>query len=379
MTDSTHRLGICAGEASGDILAGAMLRCWRQRLGPLSLSGIGGERMQAEGLQSLYPIDRLSVMGLVEPIKRLPELLRIRRDLICQQLQQPPQLFVGVDSPDFNLPVARRLKRAGIPTAHLVSPSVWAWRQGRIRSIRESVDKMLCLLPFEVEVYHRAGIDAVCVGHPLADDLNAMPAADVLRNALALPADRPLVAVLPGSREAEVRHLLPVFVDTLHQLQRHDASLHFVVPAANEARYHQITAVLQDSGLSFTITRGQGREVMRASDAVLIASGTATLEAMLLGKPMVIAYRMSAISWQIMSRMARTPFVGLPNILAGDAVVPELLQGAATPERLAQAMLEILGPQGEAQSARFAELAGQIGGDFAQRSVAALEPLLARA
>ena len=376
MSQESLRLGLCAGEASGDLLAGSILRAWQQRGTSLDITGIGGDQMQAAGLESLCAIDRLAVMGLVEPLKRLPELLGIRRRLIAQQQRVAPDLFVGVDSPDFNLLVERRLRASGIPTAHLVSPSVWAWRRGRLRGIRESVDRMLCLLPFEVDIYREAGIDAVCVGHPLVDELQQLPTADELRTAMTLPSGKTLLAVLPGSREGEVRHLMPVFADAMQLLQARHTDLHFVIPAANAARHQQIESVLQSKSLSVSLVRGQGREVMRCSDAIMIASGTATLEAMLLRKPMVISYRMASLSWAILSRLVKTPYVGLPNVLAGDEVVPELLQHHATASQLADAVSGLLEGDGDRQVHRFDELAGLIGGNFAERSIDALLPLV---
>ena len=376
MSQESLRLGLCAGEASGDLLAGSILRAWQQRGTSLDITGIGGDQMQAAGLESLCAIDRLAVMGLVEPLKRLPELLGIRRRLIAQQQRVAPDLFVGVDSPDFNLLVERRLRASGIPTAHLVSPSVWAWRRGRLRGIRESVDRMLCLLPFEVDIYREAGIDAVCVGHPLVDELQQLPTADELRTAMTLPSGKTLLAVLPGSREGEVRHLMPVFADAMQLLQARHTDLHFVIPAANAARHQQIESVLQSKSLSVSLIRGQGREVMRCSDAIMIASGTATLEAMLLRKPMVISYRMASLSWAILSRLVKTPYVGLPNVLAGDEVVPELLQHHATASQLADAVSGLLEGDGDRQVHRFDELAGLIGGNFAERSIDALLPLV---
>jgi lipid-A-disaccharide synthase len=315
-------------------------------------------------------------MGLVEPLKRLPELLGIRRRLIAQQQRVAPDLFVGVDSPDFNLPVERRLRASGIPTAHLVSPSVWAWRRGRLRGIRESVDRMLCLLPFEVDIYREAGIDAVCVGHPLVDELQELPVADELRAAMGLPSNKTLLAVLPGSREGEVRHLMPIFADAMQLLQARHADVHFVIPAANAERYQQIESVLQSIALPVSLMRGQGREVMGCSDAMMIASGTATLEAMLLRKPMVISYRLASLSWAILSRLVKTPHVGLPNLLAGEEVVPELLQHHATASQLVDAVSRVLEGDGDRQVRRFNELAGLIGGNFAERSIDALLPLV---
>lgn len=376
MTDERWRLGLCAGEPSGDILAGAVLRSWRDSCPSIDARGIGGREMQAAGFDSIHPMDRLSVMGLVEPLKRLPELLKIRSALIAQQLDWAPKLFLGVDSPDFNLPVERRLRERGITTAHLVSPSVWAWRRGRLKGIRASVDKMLCLLPFEVAIYEQAGIDAVCVGHPLVDDLQHLAAPEQLRRELQLPANKPLVAVLPGSREAEVRHLMPVFAQSMQVMQQRDASLAFVIPAANIQREDQIRAILSRYSLNVSVISGCGREVIAASNAVLLASGTATLEAMLMRKPMVIAYRMSPASWALLSRLVKTPHVGLPNILAGRAVVPEYLQNEATADKLADAMIRVLSAEAERQTREFELLAQQIGGRFAERTIAALRSMI---
>ena len=378
MSASSLRLGICAGEASGDILAGSVLKAWQETGAVGEITGIGGPQTVALGLQSLAPMERLAVMGLVEPLKRLPELLRIRRRLIAQQLDWQPDLFLGVDSPDFNLPVERRLRASGITTAHLVSPSVWAWRSGRIRGIRQSVDKMLCLLPFEVDIYKQAGIDAVCVGHPLVDDLKRLAPADAVRQQLGLPVGKTIVGILPGSRESEVRNLMPIFVDAVSALQRRYPELHFVVPAASAERGAQIHALLEGRELPVTVTSGQGREAMHASDALLIASGTATLEAMLLRKPMVIAYRMAAASWAVLSRMVKTPHVGLPNILAGQLVAPELLQHDATAERMVHELSRLLESGAAEQVAQFDALAEQIGGNFAQRSIDALSAMVHR-
>ena len=372
MAGKSLRLGICAGETSGDILGAAVLRALSAHGYDLQIDGIGGEQMLAAGLDTLHPIDRLAVMGLIEPLKRLPELLRIRRELVAQQRANDPHCFVGVDSPDFNLGVEQRLRAAGIPTAHLVSPSVWAWRKGRIRRIQRAVDKMLCLLPFETKIYEAAGIDAVCVGHPLVDDLQLMPTSDDLRHEFGLPLDHTCLAVLPGSREAEVRHLMPTFLETMRLLQQRHRALHFVIPAADPSRRAEIEALLGDNSEGVTVISGRGRDAMQASDAVLIASGTATLEAMLLRKPMVIAYRMAAVSWMVLSRMVTSAHVGLPNILAGREIVPELLQQAATPERLAEAVGRVLGADAEQQIQCFGELADHIGGNFAARSAEAL-------
>ena len=369
-------IGVAAGETSGDILGGAVAGELRTRYGDqLTLSGIGGTRLAEQGLDSLYPMDRLSVFGIVEPLKRLPELLRIRRHLCEQQLDLRPDCFLGIDSPDFNLGVESRLRQKGVRTAHLVSPSVWAWRAGRIKHIAQSVDLMLCLLPFEVAVYQEAGVAATCVGHPLIEELAALPAQDTLRERLGIGQTDKVLAVLPGSRSGEIAGLMPVYVQTMQRLHARHPELRFLIPAANTERQGQIEAALESVDLPVTVVLGRGRETMAVADAVLLASGTATLEAMLLRKPMVIAYRMHWLSWQILSRLAITRFVGLPNVLAGRAVVPELLQAAATPEALADAVQAALERGHEDQVVHFDELAGMIGGGFAPRVADAIDGL----
>lgn len=367
------RLGVLAGEASGDILGSSVIGALQQRHDDLEITGIGGPLMISRGLNSLYPMDRLSVMGLVEPLKRLPELLSIRSAVFRQQWQWQPNCFLGIDSPDFNLTLERRLRAAGLRTAHLVSPSVWAWRPGRVKSIAESVDLMLCLLPFEVPIYERAGIPAVCVGHPLTEELSELPSKASAREALGLPANDPVLAVLPGSRSGEVANLMPIFLATIRQLQMSHTKLTVVIPAASADRKAQIEQVIGDVRDGIIVTNGGGRLAMHASDAVLLASGTASLEAMLLRRPMVIAYRMAWLSWQILSRMAITPFVGLPNILAGREVVPELLQDAVRVESLVSEVEFALERGQETQVAAFEPLAEAIGGDFANRCADALE------
>lgn len=369
------RLGLLAGEISGDLLAASLVAELAQRH-PLELSGIGGQALNAVGLHSSHPIDRLAVMGLIEPLKRLPELLQIRTEVFQQQLAWQPDVFVGVDSPDFNLALERRLKSQGITTAHLVSPSVWAWRQGRLKGIAKAVDLMMCLLPFELEIYQQAGIPAVHVGHPLIDDIAKLPDRDQARQELGIAGQGRVLAVMPGSRAGEVAQLLPLFLRTMEQLHCENSQLTFVIPAANAARYQQITAALANSSVPVQVTEGEGRLTLQASDAVLLASGTASLEAMLLRKPMVIAYRMAWMSWQIMSRMVQVKHVGLPNILAGRAVVPELLQEQASVDALTRAMAQVLERGHEQQLPIFDELAEQIGGNFAERCADAIDGLV---
>lgn len=338
---SPVRYVLVAGEASGDIL-GANLISHLKVLQPNAVfEGIGGPLMEAQGFKSVVPMDRLSVMGLVEVLGRLRELLGIRKRLYQSCLDNPPTAFIGIDSPDFNMPLAKKLKLAGIPTVHYVSPSVWAWRQKRIFNIKKSVDLMLALFPFELPIYHEHHIPVVCVGHTLADDIplesDALQARDDLNLGLI---KGPVFGILPGSREGEVSRLAPLFVETMKQIKQKEPNAVFLMPAANAARRVQIEAILQEANAEAIIIDGQSRTVMAASDAILLASGTAALEAMLVKRPMVVSYRVNKLTYAIMSRMIKVPYVSLPNLLANEALVPELLQDAATPENLAVRLLQ---------------------------------------
>ncbi len=375
------RIGVLAGEASGDILGSRVIAALQARHPDLQVEGIGGPLMEARGLKSMFPMERLSVMGFVEPLKRLPELLRIRKAVFNHFRDRPPDLFLGIDSPDFNLRLERRLRESGVTTAHLVSPSVWAWRQGRIRKIGRAVDAMLCLFPFETAIYAEHGIPAHFVGHPLADEIPGRVDPGAARSALGLQPPGGLVALLPGSRGAEVRLLAPLFLQAARQLWQGDPRLSFVIPAAGPARRTELEAWLrQHPDLPVTLVEGRSREVMAAADAVLLASGTATLEAALLKRPMVVAYRMSGLSWWLVSRLVKTEYAALPNILAGAPLVPELIQDAATPPAMATAVQELLsgGPAVERQLQAFDEIHRQLRQDYAARAAAALSGLMVR-
>ena len=343
MPGDTLRIGIVAGEASGDILGSRLLASLKARYPVVQAEGIGGPLMLAEGMRTLYPMERLSVMGIVEPLKRLPELLRMRRRLFAYFARNPPDVFLGIDAPDFNLHLEARLRDAGCRTAHLVSPSIWAWRQGRIRKIRRAVDLMLCLFPFETAVYDEHGVKAEFVGHPLADEIPLTVSKQSAREQLELSPRGKLVGLLPGSRAGEVKMLAPLFLQCARELLRADPSLSFVLPAANASRRSELEAMLREhADQPITLLDGQSRLAMAAADALVVASGTATLEAMLYKRPMVVAYRMGALSWLVISRMVRTPFAALPNILAGRALVPEWLQHEATVGNIAGSVREIL-------------------------------------
>ena len=369
-------IGVLAGETSGDILGAAVLSELLKRDRSLQFSGIGGPLMADCGLESMVPMDRLSVFGLIEPLKRLPELLRIRRDVTRHMKALQPQLFLGIDSPDFNLTLEQNLRRSGITTAHLVSPSVWAWRSSRVKKVQKAVDLMLCLLPFEQRFYEDHGVPSICVGHPLIEIIEALPSKADARRHFAVSEDDTVVACLPGSRAGEVAHLAPVFADVLRRLLASDNAVTVLVPEASDARLQQIRSLMPIEDVRFQVFEGDSRLAMVASDSVLCASGTTTLEAMLIGRPMVIGYRMAWLSWQILSRMVNTPHVGLPNILCDYPVVPELLQHDATEENLYRALLESLGAAGERQREVFAEASEAIGRDFPHRSCDALWDLM---
>lgn len=338
------RIGIVAGEASGDILGAGLIQAMKQRYPNAIFEGIAGPKMLAEGCQSFFPQDRLAVMGLVEPLKRLPELLRIRKYLKQHFIQHPPDIFIGVDSPDFNIDLELALKKAGIKTLHYVSPSLWAWRQSRIKKMAKAIDGVLTLFPFEQDFYHQHNVPAVCVGHTLADQIPIEPETEKARAKLGLttPGKR-YIALLPGSRSSEVERMLPVFLDAARLLANDASDAQFLIPAANEARLEQIQSLVDARNLKKNSPRlpiqlfiKQSHSVMEASDVVVMASGTTTLEAMLLKKPMVIAYKVAALSYFIFSRMVKVKFIGLPNLLANKPLAKEFIQRDATPEAIAQ-------------------------------------------
>ncbi|MCL6272001.1 lipid-A-disaccharide synthase [Sansalvadorimonas sp. 2012CJ34-2] len=334
---------LVAGEASGDILGAGLIRYLREHCPGARFVGIGGPLMIAEGFESLFPMDRLSVMGLVEVLGRLKELLGIRKSLREKFIGEPPAVFIGIDAPDFNLPLERSLREAGVTTMHYVSPSVWAWRKKRIFKIRDSVDHMLCLLPFEAKVYQEHGVPVTFVGHPLADQIALEPKTSQARDKLGLAADDVVVGILPGSRSGEVKRLAPLFLNAAKGMQEQRSDLEFLVPCASAQRKEQLEALLAEyPGLPVTLLDGQSHEVMTASDALLMASGTAALEGLLHKKPMVISYRMNGLSYAIIRRMVTVDFCSLPNLLAGKEIIPEILQEEATAEALCQATLSCL-------------------------------------
>ena len=369
------KLACVAGEPSGDLLAAPALSALNQipDMANLEVYGIGGPRMQAEGMRSDWPMETLSVRGYVEAIKQLPAILKLRKELIAKLLgEDRPDVYLGIDAPDFNLGVELQLRKAGIPTLHFVSPSIWAWRAGRIKKIAQAVDRMLCIFPFETEIYDRAGVASTYVGHPLASEIplepNPQQAREKMTKTLKLSSgalDGIVIAVLPGSRGSEIELIAPVFFETMQLLTQKlkGQKLHFLIPVATPRLRAPLEQLLLKSknlypDIQIHLLDGMADEVLEASDVVLIASGTATLQAALWKKPMVISYKVPWLTAQIMKRQGYLPYVGLPNILFGQFIVPELLQDEATPEKLASAVQDWLEhPHKVAElKARFAQM-----------------------
>lgn len=346
MTYELKKVMIVSGEQSGDILGAGLIRSLKSHFPKCEFIGIGGERMIAEGLVSSYPIERLSVMGFVEPLKRLPELLSIIKDLKSKFRSEHPDMFIGVDSPDFNIRLELAAKAQGIYSVHYVSPSVWAWRQGRVKKIEKAVDLMLALLPFEADFYKKHHVPVAFVGHPLADELPLEPNRGAAREALGLDQSIPICALMPGSRRAEVDQLLPIFLESARLLKLKYPSLIFILPAATAERFTQIETELTGFEDFVKLIDGGSHEAMIASNCVVMASGTTTLEALLLKRPMVITYRWPRLTWEILKRLVKVPWVGLPNLLSQKQIVPELLQNNARPEIIAEKVSEYLEQDG---------------------------------
>ena len=336
------RVALVAGEASGDILGCGLMQAIKQRHPDAEFIGVGGARMEAEGLKSFFPMERLAVMGLVEVLGRLFELLGRRRQLARDLIAAQPDVFIGIDAPDFNLGLELKLRRAGIKTVHYVSPSVWAWRQKRVLKIREACDLMLTLFPFEAQFYDEHQVPVRFVGHPLADAIPQQADRAAARATLALPQDEPVVALMPGSRGGEVARLGELFLDAAIRLRALRPGIHFLLPCATPERREQLEQMLAGRDLPLTLLNGRSHEALAACDAVLIASGTATLEALLYKRPMVVAYRVAPLTYRVLKRLVKSPYISLPNLLAERLLVPELIQDAATPEALAQAVAPLI-------------------------------------
>ena len=382
MTMSDPRLGMVAGEPSGDLLAQLLLGGLKQRWPALQSFGLGGPQMQTQGFDAWWNYDLLAVHGYsLELLLRLRRLFALRAELGDRLLKEHPDAFIGVDVPDFNLGLEARLKKAGTKTIHFVSPSIWAWRGGRIHKIREAVDHVLCLFPFEPEIYQRAGIAASYVGHPLADAIPLEVPREAARTALGLPLDARVIALLPGSRRGEVRHIAPALLGAAARLAKQNPDLRFVLPAMRGVRDLLDPMVAKFAGqFDLQVLDGRSHEALAACDLTLIASGTATLEAALFKRPMVITYSMHWLSWIRMQGMAYQPWVGLPNILLRGFVVPELLQDSCTPEAVAQAAQQWLDSPSRCEGVgqRFAELHHLLRQDTARRASDAVAQVLGR-
>jgi lipid-A-disaccharide synthase len=353
------RFGMVAGEASGDLLAALLLSGLKERWPALHASGIGGPRMLALGFESWWPSERLAVNGFVDALAHVPALWTVRRELGARLLREPPAVFVGIDAPDFNLGLEQRLRGEGLRCVHFVCPSIWAWRAGRAKHLARSTDHVLCLFPFEPELLHQAGVGATFVGHPLADVIPLDVPRAAARAALGLAEQDEVIALLPGSRRGEMHYVAPVFLQAAALLQQRRAGLRYVMPAAG-GLHDTLQALLREHapGLAVQLLDGRSHEALAACDVTLIASGTATLEAALFKRPMVIGYRVHPLNAWLFRRMSYLPWVGLPNILCNEALVPELLQQDCTAPALADAVLAQLddAPRAERLAARFTEL-----------------------
>lgn len=338
------KIGILAGEASGDLLGAKLIHALKAQHSDLQIEGIGGPSMMAAGCNSLFDIERLAVMGFIEPLFRLPDLIKLRHDLYRHFIANPPDVFIGIDAPAFNLGLELKLHRAGIPIVHYVSPSVWAWGQKRIHKIAKAVDLMLTLLPFEAKFYEQHHVPVRYVGHPLAEQIPLLPDKIAARRALCIDEEATYIAILPGSRKQETKYMAEPFLQAAYQLWRERPHLRFLTAHVNEQRYQEFHAYYKrytpDLPLAFFTRRSQ--DVMAAADVVLVTSGTATLETMLHKKPMVIAYRMSRFTHQLAKWLVKTPYIGLPNLLADELLVPELIQEAVTPAAICEHLINYL-------------------------------------
>ncbi len=355
------RIGMVAGEPSGDVLAAGMVAELKRQYPDAIIEGIGGPHMIEQGFHSLFDMETLSVMGLVEVLSHLPAILKVKKQLLKHFEQHPPDIFIGIDAPDFNLRVEKTLKARGIKTIHYVSPTVWAWREKRVHKIAKAVNRVLGLFPFEQQVYDKYRVPYTFVGHTMADAIALIPDQDKARTALELPLNVPVLAVLPGSRRGEVETLLPVFIETMEVIHAKRPDIQFVIPAANHHRLTQINAMLAShndaaSRLPILVTSGSAREAMISSDVILLASGTATLEAMLCKRPMVAAYKLAPLTYKIMQRLYKAPYFTLPNLLANEAIIPELLQEEVNAENMSNQVLAFFESDNSALISRFTDL-----------------------
>lgn len=377
--DKPLRIGIVAGEASGDVLAAGFVAILKDRYPNAIFEGIGGKHLTALGLNSLFDMEELSVMGLVEVLKHLPRLLHIRKAVVQHFLENPPDVFIGVDAPDFNLAVEAKLKKAGVKTVHYVSPTVWAWRESRIHKIAKATHLVLGIFPFEADIYHKYKVAYQYVGHTMADSIPLVPDQQEKRPLFAVDEKDKVLALLPGSRAREVDTLLPDFIKTAELLTLSLPALKVIIPAANNAREIQIKQLLKalSPKVDAVVTQLSARDVMIAADAVLLASGTATLEAMLCKKPMVVGYKMSTMTHMIMKRLYKPDYFSLPNILANEALVPELLQEDVNPQNMADKLRPMLESEPHALISHFTQLHKTLQLNADEQAATAIQGLLA--
>ncbi len=376
-------IGIVAGEASGDMLASHLMNALRQDHPAIEFVGIGGPKMKTVGMRQLFPMEKLAVFGYVEVLRHYREIIGIRRQLRKEFLANPPALFIGVDAPDFNLNLELALKQKGIPTIHFVSPSIWAWRGERINKIKRAVSHMLALFPHEPAIYREAGVPVTYVGHPLADILPERPNRAVMRESMRIPLQACVFAFLPGSRKSEVQQLAKIYIETAKLILLQIPDARFLVPlACRETRsiFEQVIYDCDAHELPLSLLFGHAQDAMIAADMVLVASGTATLECALLKRPMVITYRLKPMTWRMMKRKSYLPYFGLPNILSGRFVVPELMQDECNPENLAQALLNLFNDKDAIFQLEqiFTDLHKTLRQNTAQKAAAAILPFLPR-
>ena len=370
-----------AGEASGDLLGSQLIRALRELMPELHFAGIGGPRMEAAGMEIWYPLEKLAVRGYVEVIGHFREIVGIRRQLRRRFSASPPAVFIGIDAPDFNLDLELSLKKRGIPTVHYVSPAIWMWRKERLHKIKRAVSKVLTLFPFEASLYREAGVDVAFVGHPLADMLDQVPRRAAARDQLRLSASAPIFALLPGSRQSELKYMADLFIQTAKILHAGLPHALFLVPLTTRETHEAFEAALyrnDAANLPLAVLFGHAQDAMSAADVVLVASGTATLEAALLRKPMVITYKMPPASYWLLKGKGYLPYYGLPNILAGEFVVPEIIQADATPQNLSQALLNLFAdePVRMRLARRFGAMSDSLRRGAARHAAQAILPLL---
>lgn len=369
---------IVAGETSGDLLGADLIQGLKKQYPNAIFEGIGGPKMQSQGFNSLFEMERLSVMGLWEPLKRLPELLSIRRSIIKRYSRHKPVVFIGIDSPDFNAKIEQKLHAAGVKTVHYVSPSVWAWRQGRIKNIKRSIDLMLTLFPFEAGFYQQHQVPVCYVGHPLAKKFPKKPNISGARQQLNLDQDKPTLCIMPGSRSAEVELMTELLLDAAAKASTDlGAELQLVIPAANQARFDQLQKILKTKAIEVTLLKQQSHLAMEAADAVLLTSGTTALEAMLLKKPMVVGYRMNPLSFKILFPLIKTAYVSLPNLLANQLLVPELIQEKATVETLSAEVVNLFKTNSSGLVEQFDQLHQKLSLDSSELATLAISRLIA--